>query len=252
MDSRDGNVQQNHPTLCRNGCGFYSAAGNEGLCSVCYKDLVKKKQAPPTNMPATLAPTPGSMASLSIEEGSNSNSSFQSAAVAAAAAANSASNISAAAAAFGGSAAVASSSSFGGAVAAAAAAAATGTTGAGSTVAAAGAGGASSSLETGSTTMPTVPDRVDELGSAGAATSSAGGADGDNGENKDGKKKKNRCLTCKKKVGLTGFTCRCGGLFCSIHRYSDKHVCGFDYKALGAEEISKSNPVVVAEKVAKI
>merc|ERR1711963_209302 len=67
-----------------------------------------------------------------------------------------------------------------------------------------------------------------------------------------GKKKKNRCLSCKKKVGLTGFTCRCGGLFCSIHRYSDKHECNFDYKELGAEEIRKSNPVVVAKKVQKI
>ena len=34
-----------------------------------------------------------------------------------------------------------------------------------------------------------------------------------------GKKKKNRCLKCNKKVGLTGFPCRCGGLFCSLHRY---------------------------------
>merc|ERR1719234_1132 len=64
--------------------------------------------------------------------------------------------------------------------------------------------------------------------------------------------RKNRCATCKKKLGLTGFTCRCGGLFCSIHRYSDKHQCDFDYKALGAEEITRSNPVVVAQKVAKI
>ena len=39
-----------------------------------------------------------------------------------------------------------------------------------------------------------------------------------------------RCASCKKKLGLTGFTCRCGGLFCSIHRYSDKHTCDFDYK----------------------
>ena len=51
---------------------------------------------------------------------------------------------------------------------------------------------------------------------------------------------------------LAGFTCRCGGLFCSIHRYSDKHDCTFDYKELGAEEIRKSNPVVVASKVQKI
>merc|ERR1712001_219974 len=74
----------------------------------------------------------------------------------------------------------------------------------------------------------------------------------DDGHKEGGKKKKNRCLSCKKKVGLTGFTCRCGGLFCSIHRYSDKHDCTFDYKELGAEEIRKSNPVVVASKVQKI
>ena len=51
---------------------------------------------------------------------------------------------------------------------------------------------------------------------------------------------------------FAGFECRCGGLFCSIHRYSDKHECNFDYKELGAEEIRKSNPVVVAKKVQKI
>merc|ERR1712126_788947 len=28
-------------------------------------------------------------------------------------------------------------------------------------------------------------------------------------EVKDTKKKKNRCLSCKKKLGLTGFSCRC-------------------------------------------
>ena len=55
MDSRDSNVQQSHATLCKNGCGFYSNAGNEGLCSVCYKDIVKKKQAPPTSMPASFS-----------------------------------------------------------------------------------------------------------------------------------------------------------------------------------------------------
>ena len=43
---------------------------------------------------------------------------------------------------------------------------------------------------------------------------------------------------CKKKVGLTGFTCRCGGLFCSIHRYSDKHQCDFDYKVLSISNVT--------------
>ncbi|XP_076322816.1 AN1-type zinc finger protein 6-like isoform X2 [Tachypleus tridentatus] len=66
------------------------------------------------------------------------------------------------------------------------------------------------------------------------------------------KKTKNRCHMCRKKVGLTGFYCRCGGLFCSLHRYSDEHNCTFDYKMLGAKEIRKNNPLVVGEKIQKL
>jgi len=65
-------------------------------------------------------------------------------------------------------------------------------------------------------------------------------------------KKRNRCYSCRKKVGLTGFECRCGGLFCGLHRYSDKHNCTFDYKADGREQLTKANPVVVGEKIKKI
>lgn len=61
-----------------------------------------------------------------------------------------------------------------------------------------------------------------------------------------------RCISCRKRMGLLGFKCRCGGVFCSAHRYSDKHGCSFDYKAAGRDAIAKANPVVKAEKVEKI
>ncbi|CAH2274601.1 AN1-type zinc finger 6 isoform X1 [Pelobates cultripes] len=65
-------------------------------------------------------------------------------------------------------------------------------------------------------------------------------------------KKRNRCFMCRKKIGLTGFECRCGDVFCGTHRYSDVHNCSYDYKADAAEKIRKENPVVVGEKIQKI
>nr|XP_020470809.1 AN1-type zinc finger protein 5-like isoform X1 [Monopterus albus] len=66
------------------------------------------------------------------------------------------------------------------------------------------------------------------------------------------KSKKNRCFMCRKKVGLTGFDCRCGNLFCGLHRYSDKHNCPYDYKGEAAAKIRKENPMVVADKIQRI
>jgi len=62
----------------------------------------------------------------------------------------------------------------------------------------------------------------------------------------------NRCNACQKRVGLMGFGCRCGSIFCATHRYSDKHNCPFDYRTAGRNAIAKANPVVKAEKLDKI
>ncbi|PON83135.1 Zinc finger transcription factor [Trema orientale] len=62
----------------------------------------------------------------------------------------------------------------------------------------------------------------------------------------------NRCLVCRKRVGLTGFKCRCGTTFCGVHRYPEKHGCSFDFKKVGREEIARANPLVKAEKLEKI
>ncbi|KAL6964824.1 switch-activating protein Sap1 [Sarracenia purpurea var. burkii] len=62
----------------------------------------------------------------------------------------------------------------------------------------------------------------------------------------------NRCSGCRRKVGLTGFRCRCGELFCSEHRYSDRHDCCYDYKSAGREAIARENPVVKAAKIIRL
>ncbi|KAK6312899.1 AN1-type zinc finger protein 5 isoform X2 [Coregonus clupeaformis] len=82
--------------------------------------------------------------------------------------------------------------------------------------------------------------------------SSPATASGDKAKGDTPNPKKNRCFMCRKKVGLTGFDCRCGNLFCGLHRYSDKHNCPYDYKAEAAAKIRKENPVVVADKIQRI
>ncbi|VDK23577.1 unnamed protein product [Taenia asiatica] len=50
----------------------------------------------------------------------------------------------------------------------------------------------------------------------------------------------------------SGFTCRCGGLYCTVHRYSDSHDCSFDYRESGQADIRKANPQVICSKINKI
>ncbi|RCV26269.1 hypothetical protein SETIT_5G232000v2 [Setaria italica] len=58
-----------------------------------------------------------------------------------------------------------------------------------------------------------------------------------------------RCAACYKKVGLTGFVCRCKKTFCGSHRYAEEHGCSFDYKGAGREAIARNNPLVKGEKL---
>ncbi len=62
----------------------------------------------------------------------------------------------------------------------------------------------------------------------------------------------NRCFDCNKRVGLTGFKCRCGYVYCATHRYAEKHSCSFDYKTAGRQTLATNNPVVASAKVNKI
>ena len=63
-----------------------------------------------------------------------------------------------------------------------------------------------------------------------------------------------RCTagSCRKKLGLTGFTCKCGKSLCTLHRLPEDHACEFDHKAIGRLKIANGNPVIIASKIDRI
>ncbi|XP_016445766.2 putative zinc finger A20 and AN1 domain-containing stress-associated protein 8 [Nicotiana tabacum] len=63
------------------------------------------------------------------------------------------------------------------------------------------------------------------------------------------KTKTERCKCCKKKVGLVGFSCKCGGMFCRIHRHPEEHACTFNFKSMGRALLAKENPLCKADKL---
>ncbi|RZF41822.1 hypothetical protein LSTR_LSTR005284 [Laodelphax striatellus] len=67
------------------------------------------------------------------------------------------------------------------------------------------------------------------------------------------KEPKARCMVCRKKLTIINtYTCRCGNIFCSIHRYSEAHDCDYDYKEEGRRILEQNNPLIRAPKLPKI
>jgi len=61
-------------------------------------------------------------------------------------------------------------------------------------------------------------------------------------------KNKTRCWQCNKKIGITGIDCKCGFIFCGIHRYPSEHACQFDHKGRHQETLRKNNQQIVSKK----
>lgn len=64
-------------------------------------------------------------------------------------------------------------------------------------------------------------------------------------------KKSNRCnlIECKTKLGLLGFSCRCGYNFCAKHRHTLDHHCTFDHVTRDKNILEKRNEKIVADKI---
>ena len=60
-----------------------------------------------------------------------------------------------------------------------------------------------------------------------------------------------RCTMCNKKVGIVGFSCGCGGTYCTIHRHLETHNCTniMNIKQTYIETLTKNNPKIGPTKV---
>lgn len=60
------------------------------------------------------------------------------------------------------------------------------------------------------------------------------------------------CFKCKRKLRPTNnFMCRCGEMFCSVHRFYDQHGCSFDMKGLCVRRLREENQQVVNKKISE-
>ena len=60
MEQNGSNQNMPSTVLCVRGCGYYGSQNYDGMCSKCFKDMVKRRQHNPSPNAALLSSAPAS------------------------------------------------------------------------------------------------------------------------------------------------------------------------------------------------
>mmetsp|Transcript_13620 Transcript_13620/g.24274 ORF Transcript_13620/g.24274 Transcript_13620/m.24274 type:complete len:169 (-) Transcript_13620:340-846(-) len=105
---------------------------------------------------------------------------------------------------------------------------------------------------------PKEDDAETEANAEGASVAESGSSavagSGDKDEEPPVKVQKNkkRCFECRKKVGILGFECRCGFIYCGKHRYPEDHECDFDHGGHEKAILEKNTKKLESNKFERI
>ena len=57
---------------------------------------------------------------------------------------------------------------------------------------------------------------------------------------------------CKKRIKITDYPCKCGNIYCKIHKSVENHECKYDYRETGLKDKKIEEMKCLSNKVQKI
>lgn len=68
------------------------------------------------------------------------------------------------------------------------------------------------------------------------------------------KEKPKRCehISCKAKLMLSDFSCKCGNYYCNSHKHAELHSCSYNFKEQGHLNLEKQLVKVVSSKLDRV
>lgn len=56
---------------------------------------------------------------------------------------------------------------------------------------------------------------------------------------------------CTKRIKITDYPCKCGNMYCKLHKQSENHNCNYDYREIGLKDKKIRDMKCVSNKMQK-